>query len=65
MIARLVGFLAEVLLGLLIAGVVVGAVIPFVHGAVGPVNAAFISIAIVVGAIVAGELFRRKKPTLP
>jgi len=65
MMARLLGLVAEILIGLLIAGVVIGAVVPFVHGNIGPVAAAFIAIAIVATVIVLGELLRRRKPLLP
>jgi hypothetical protein len=65
MMARLLGVVAEVLIGLLIAGVVVGAVVPFAHQTVGPVGAALIGIASVATVIAVGEFLRRRKPMTP
>jgi hypothetical protein len=50
----------EIFVGLVLAGVVVGGVVPFAHGTVGPVGAALIGVATVVLAIAAGEVLRRR-----
>ena len=64
MIARMLALLAEVFIGLLLAGVVVGALVPAMHGAVGPGAATVLAGAIVVVVIAIGEAFRRK-PSRP
>jgi hypothetical protein len=61
---RVLALAAEVFIGLLLAGVVVGGVIPFAHGTVGPGGAALIGVATIVLVIVAGEAFRRR-PSRP
>jgi hypothetical protein len=63
--ARVFAIVVEIFVGLVLAGVVVGGVVPFAHGTVGPVGAALIGIAIVVATVVGGETIRRGKPTLP
>ena len=64
MIGRVLMLLAEVFIGLLLAGVVVGAVVPAMHGAIGPGAATLVAGAIVVFVIVIGEAFRRR-PSRP
>ena len=59
---RVLAVLAEIFVGLVLAGVVVGAIVPLVHGTVGPAGAALIGLATVVCAIVAGEALRRRRP---
>ena len=58
--ARVLAIVVEIFVGLVLAGVVVGGVVPFAHGSVGPVGAASIGIATVVFVIVAGEGLRRR-----
>jgi hypothetical protein len=62
---RVLAIVAEVFIGLVLAGVVVGGIVPFARGTVGPVGAAFIALTIVVAVIVAGEALRKRKPTVP
>ena len=62
--ARVLAIVVEIFVGLVLAGVVVGGVVPFAHGTVGPVGAALIGIATVVLAVVAGEALRRR-PSRP
>jgi CHASE2 domain-containing sensor protein len=62
--ARVLAIVVEIFVGLVLAGVVVGGVVPFAHGSVGPVGAALIGIATVVLVIAAGEAFRRR-PSRP
>ena len=58
--ARVFAIVVEIFVGLVLAGVVVGGVVPFAHGSVGPVGAAMIGIATVVLVIAAGEALRRR-----
>jgi hypothetical protein len=58
--ARVLAIVVEIFVGLVLAGVVVGGVVPFAHGSVGPVGAALIGIATVVLVIAAGEGLRRR-----
>ena len=58
--ARVLAIVVEIFVGLVLAGVVVGGVVPFAHGSVGPVGAALIGIATVVFVIAAGECLRRR-----
>jgi hypothetical protein len=58
--ARVLAVVVEIFVGLVLAGVVVGGVVPFAHGSVGPVGAALIGIATVVFVIAAGEGLRRR-----
>ena len=58
--ARVLAVVVEIFVGLVLAGVVVGGVVPLAHGRVGPVGAALISVATVALAIVAGEGLRRR-----
>jgi hypothetical protein len=58
--ARVLAIVVEIFVGLVLAGVVVGGVVPFAHGSVGPVGAALIGIATVVFVIAAGEGLRRR-----
>jgi hypothetical protein len=62
--ARVLAVVVEIFVGLVLAGVVVGGVVPFAHGSVGPVGAALIGIATVVFVIAAGEALRRR-PSRP
>lgn len=62
--SRVLALVVEIFVGLVLAGVVVGALVPFAHGTVGPVGAALIGIAAVVLAVTAGEALRRR-PTRP
>jgi hypothetical protein len=62
--ARVLAIVVEIFVGLVLAGVVVGGVVPFAHGSVGPVGAAVIGIATVVLVIAAGEALRRR-PSRP
>jgi len=62
--ARVFAIVVEIFVGLVLAGVVVGGVVPFAHGSVGPVGAAMIGIATVVLVIAAGEALRRR-PSRP
>jgi hypothetical protein len=62
---RVLAIVAEIFIGLVLAGVVVGSIVPFARGTVGPVGAAFIGLAIVIAVIVAGEAIRKRKPTVP
>jgi hypothetical protein len=62
--ARVFAIVVEIFVGLVLAGVVVGGVVPFAHGTVGPVGAALIGIATVVLVVVAGEALRRR-PSRP
>ncbi len=62
--ARVLAIVVEIFVGLVLAGVVVGGVVPFAHGSVGPVGAALIGIATVVLVIAAGEALRRR-PSRP
>ena len=62
--ARVLAVVVEIFVGLVLAGVVVGGVVPFAHGSVGPVGAAMIGIATVVLVIAAGEALRRR-PSRP
>jgi len=57
---RVLAIVVEIFVGLVLAGVVVGGVVPFAHGTVGPGGAALIGIATVVLVIVAGEGLRRR-----
>jgi hypothetical protein len=57
---RAFAILAEVVIGLLVAGVIVGAIVPYTHGMVGPVGAALIGAAVIVGIVVLGEAIRRR-----
>jgi hypothetical protein len=50
----------EIFIGLVLAGVVVGGIVPFAHGRVGPAGAALIGVATVVLVITAGEAIRRR-----
>ena len=61
---RVLAIVVEIFVGLVLAGVVVGAVVPFAHGSVGPVGAALIGVASVVLVIAAGEALRRR-PSRP
>jgi predicted lipid-binding transport protein (Tim44 family) len=61
---RVLAVVAEVFVGLVLAGIVVGGVIPFAHGTIGPGGAALIGLATIVLVIVAGEAFRRR-PSRP
>ena len=61
---RVLAIVIEVFVGLVLAGVVVGAIVPFAHGTVGPAGAALTGLAMVVLAIVAGEALRRR-PSRP
>jgi hypothetical protein len=61
---RVFAIVVEIFVGLVLAGVVVGGVVPFAHGSVGPVGAAMIGIATVVLVIAAGEALRRR-PSRP
>ena len=58
--ARVLAIVVEIFVGLVLAGVVVGGIVPFAHGSVGPVGAALIGIATVVFVIAAGEGLRRR-----
>ncbi len=62
--ARVLAIVVEIFVGLVLAGVVVGGVVPFAHGSVGPVGAALIGVATVVLVIAAGEALRRR-PSRP
>jgi hypothetical protein len=62
--ARVLAIVVEIFVGLVLAGVVVGGVVPFAHGSVGPAGAAVIGIATVVLVIAAGEALRRR-PSRP
>ena len=62
--ARVFAIVVEIFVGLVLAGVVVGGVVPFAHGSVGPVGAAAIGISTVVLVIAAGEALRRR-PSRP
>lgn len=62
--SRLLILLVEVLAGLLLAGVVVGGLVPLAHGTIGPVAATVVAAATVVLVVAVGEAFRRK-PTRP
>ena len=62
--ARVFAIVVEIFVGLVLAGVVVGGVVPFAHGSVGPVGAASIGISTVVLVIAAGEALRRR-PSRP
>jgi hypothetical protein len=62
--SRVLALVVEIFVGLVLAGVVVGGLVPFAHGTVGPWAAMFIGLAIVVAAVVAGEILRRRKPTV-
>ncbi len=57
---RVLAIVVEISVGLVLAGVVVGGVVPFAHGSVGPVGAALIGVATVVLVIAAGEGLRRR-----
>jgi hypothetical protein len=61
---RVLAVVVEIFVGLVLAGVVVGSLVPFAHGSVGPGGAALIGIATVVVVIVAGEALRRR-PSRP
>jgi hypothetical protein len=65
MAGRVQAIVVEIFVGLVLAGVIVGGVVPFAHGTVGPVGAGLIGLAIVVATVVVGETIRRRKPTLP
>jgi hypothetical protein len=52
--------IVEIFVGLVLAGVVVGGLVPFAHGTIGPGGAALLGLATVVLAIVAGEGLRRR-----
>lgn len=59
---RFLAVLAEIFVGLVLAGVVVGGIVPLAHGTVGPAGAALIGLATVGCAIAAGEALRRRRP---
>jgi hypothetical protein len=61
---RVLPVVVEIFVGLVLAGVVVGGVIPFAHGNIGPFGAALIGIATVLAVIAAGEALRRR-PSRP
>ena len=61
---RILAIVIEVFVGLVLAGVVVGAIVPFAHGTVGPAGAALIGLATIVFAVAAGEALRRRRPQL-
>jgi hypothetical protein len=53
--------LADLAIGLLVAGVIVGALVPALGSAMGPVAALGVAAASVVGALIAGRFFRRSR----
>lgn len=57
---RIVAVVVEIFIGLVLAGVVVGGVVPFARGTIGPAGAALLGLATVVLVIVAGEGLRRR-----
>jgi tetrahydromethanopterin S-methyltransferase subunit C len=62
--ARVAALAIEIFLGLLVAGVLVGGLVPFAHATIGPVSAALIGLAAVVLVVVTAEAIRRR-PTRP
>lgn len=58
--ARVLAVVLEIFVGLILAGVVVGGLIPYAHGRIGPLGAALVGLATVVLAIAVGEAFRRR-----
>ena len=65
MSGRVLAVVVEILAGVILAGVVVGAIVPFAHGTIGPVGAGFIGVAAIVAAIAAGEALRRRNTMRP
>ena len=58
--ARVLAVVVEIFVGLVLAGVVVGAVVPFAHGTIGPWGAALVAVALVVATVILGEALRRR-----
>jgi hypothetical protein len=50
----------EIFVGLVLAGVVVGGVVPFARGTIGPRGAALVAVALVVVIVILGEALRRR-----
>jgi hypothetical protein len=57
---RVLAIVVEIFAGLVLAGVVVGAVVPFAHGTIGPRGAALVAVALVVVTVILGEALRRR-----
>ena len=53
--------LADAAMGLLVAGAVVGGIVPLLGAAVGPGVALAVAVAAVAGALVAGRALRRSR----
>src|SRR5947207_1231212 len=58
---RVLALVAEVFVGLVLAGIVVGGVIPFAHGTIGPGGAALIGLPSIVLVLVAGGAVDRSR----
>ena len=63
MSTKVPGVLADLVIGLLAAGVIVGALVPVLGSAIGPGAALGVAAASVAGALVAGRFFRRSRST--
>ena len=61
MSTKVPGVLADVAIGCLLAGVIVGALVPMAGGVVGPATALGVAAASVVAALVAGRWWRRPR----
>ena len=61
MSTKVSSILADVVIGLLVAGVLVGGLVPLLGTAVGPVVALELAVVSVVGALAVGRALRRSK----
>lgn len=61
MSVKVPGVLADVAIGCLLAGVIVGALVPVAGGVVGPAVALGVAVASVAAALVVGRWVRRPK----
>lgn len=59
MSGKVPGLVADLMIGVLVAGVVVGALVPVLGAGMGPTGAIGVAVACVAGALVVGRLLRR------